>query len=376
MYLKYDLTCHVAFLYCLFTCRLSPNVWRLVFFTILVILLYAGVVTSYLWIWKTPSNASFREQEIRIHFYNRPPWTTKDTFKYCSHKCSISFGRNYQNYSTSQFVIFDGTTNLPRRPPKKLVGQTWIYHSLEPPSRQPGYDNWDRRINWTFSYRRDADFTHTYGTILCKDVYDTGKNPASKWMLKTLGNAWFVSHQNAASRRDQYARSLRQTVNVDIYSRYGSGKRCPSRTIKDCNALLSEKYNFYLAFENDLCRDYVTEKCYNIYSSEADVIPVVRGAPNYSVFLPPHSCLDTTKFKNISSLATFQLQLMKNQTAFESYFHWRRYFHFEPTGDRAFCQLCAMAHAIPLRRRLYDSLKKWVHGGKDVRICRKASDIK
>ncbi|XP_060068150.1 alpha-(1,3)-fucosyltransferase C-like isoform X2 [Ylistrum balloti] len=385
----------------------SSNACRLVSLIALTAL-YLGVITSYTWICEkhncfgsfsptfiptfkpvdesstisynadlnVNNSYSVKDSQIRIHFFNPPPWTGSDTFKKCAHKCSISFGRNYKDYSSSKFVIFDGSNTLPKTPPPKPAGQVWIYHGMEPPFLQANLQNWNRMINWTFSYRRDAEFTHVYGTMLFKEVKDTVRvRLKSKWEDKSGGNAWFVSHKNVPSKRAKFAKALSNTTNVDIFSRTGP-KKCPTDTIKDCNKLLSDKYKFYLAFENELCRDYVTEKCFKIYASQADVIPVVRGAPDYSLFAPPHSYIDTSEFNDISSLGTFQLKLGNNRTAFEDYFQWRKYYYNEPTGDRAFCQLCAQAHRVPLRYRLYDNLKIWIHGDSDNPMCRQVSDIK
>ncbi|OWF36513.1 alpha-(1,3)-fucosyltransferase C-like [Mizuhopecten yessoensis] len=389
---------------------LSPNIQRLILILMLSVLLYLGVLVSYFWLCEDENfvrsisanilvpaksknqddsssllvynvnmnlnnNSNMSERAVRIHYYNPPEWVGRDTFKKCPQNCLISFGKEYKKYSTSQFVIFDGNGNLPKEPPPKQSGQVWIYHSLEPPFLQPRLHKWNRKINWTISYRRDADFTHVYGTMLFKKVKDTERvKLRSNWEDKTHGNAWFVSHRNVPSRRAEFARKLNKSINVDIYSRTGPS-RCPTNAIQNCDQLLSEKYKFYLSFENDLCRDYVTEKCFKIYASKVDVIPVVRGVPDYSIFAPPHSYIDTTKFNDISSLGAFQKGLANNQTEFENYFQWRKFYYNEPTGDRAICRLCAHAHRATNYQRLYENLDTWVHGDQGNPMCRKVTDI-
>ncbi|XP_069119147.1 alpha-(1,3)-fucosyltransferase C-like [Argopecten irradians] len=316
------------------------------------------------------------DRDVRIHYFNPNQWTGPDTFSKCAHKCSITFGSDYKDYSTSQFVIFDGSSTLPRKPPPKPTGQTWIHYGMEPPFLQPRIQKWRRKFNWTISYRRDADITHTYATMLFKEVKGTERiKLKSNWEEKMRGIAWFVSHRNVPSRRDQFADTLQNFINVDIYSRTGS-KKCPSDKIKDCEKMLSDKYKFYLSFENSLCRDYVTEKCFKIYCAQADVIPVVRGVEDYSLFVPPNSFIDTSKFNNISSLAKMQIELANNRTDFENYFQWRRYYYNEPTGSRAFCQLCAEVHRVPVKQRLYDDLDTWVQGDENNQMCRQVVDIK
>ena len=59
--------------------------------------------------------------------------------------------------------------------------------------------------------------------------------------------------------RLQYAQELAQYIGVDIYGACGS-LRCPRTSGGTCFDMLDTKYNFYLAFENSNCQDYITEK--------------------------------------------------------------------------------------------------------------------
>lgn len=51
---------------------------------------------------------------------------------------------------------------------------------------------------------------------------------------------------------------------------------------QECFKDLVNSYKYYLAFENGLCRDYVSEKYWQFYDSDKlftmNVLPVVRGA--------------------------------------------------------------------------------------------------
>ena len=52
----------------------------------------------------------------------------------------------------------------------------------------------------------------------------------------------------------------------------------------DCKEIISKKYKFYFAFESSLCKDYVTEKFFEILPY--DIIPVVYGYGSYSTYVP------------------------------------------------------------------------------------------
>jgi len=65
--------------------------------------------------------------------------------------------------------------------------------------------------------------------------------------------------------------------------------------------MLERRYFFYLAFENSLCVDYVTEKFWR--TLRLDVVAVVLGAANYSRLVPPGVHVDVRDFRSPRHLA-------------------------------------------------------------------------
>ena len=57
-------------------------------------------------------------------------------------------------------------------------------------------------------------------------------------------------------------------------------------------------FQFYFAFENSLCEDYITEKFWKVLNF--NVIPVVLNGVNMSAVAPPHSYIDIKQFENIA----------------------------------------------------------------------------
>ena len=71
--------------------------------------------------------------------------------------------------------------------------------------------------------------------------------------------------------------------------------------------MVKRDYKFYLAFENSLCRDYVTEKFYNplLYST----VPVVYSGADYeTIKAPRHSFIDVRNFSTGNSSPTISVQ--------------------------------------------------------------------
>ena len=82
---------------------------------------------------------------------------------------------------------------------------------------------------------------------------------------------------------------LQKHIDVDIYGKCGS-LQCSRSKEGDCWKKVDEEYYFYLAFENSICKDYVTEKFFN--SMNHSVIPITLGAGNYEEIAPKKSYID------------------------------------------------------------------------------------
>lgn len=74
---------------------------------------------------------------------------------------------------------------------------------------------------------------------------------------------------------------MKNYVQIDIYGK--CGKPCPPPLNVDCRKIISIEYKFYLAFENSLCKDYITEKFFKMLYF--DIIPVVYGGGTYDYYV-------------------------------------------------------------------------------------------
>lgn len=224
----------------------------------------------------------------------------------------------------------------------------------------------------------DSDVVWTYGAIketatgrlvaplpdtTWPDIYNrTGdwKYPKTANQLwkrikrKTKPIIWFVSNCQARSGREMYISELAKHVGVDVYGKCGN-HTCPRNT--DCFGVVAEpNYFFYLSFENSLCEDYVTEKLYNPLSY--DLVPIVYGGANYSVFAPPGSYIDALDFDSPEELAKYLKALMKNSREYAKYFEWKKHYRVDKSAHRAACNLCEFLHKQS-GPRYYKFLSLW-----------------
>jgi alpha-1,3-fucosyltransferase len=111
-----------------------------------------------------------------------------------------------------------------------------------------------------------------------------------------------------------------------------------------------------LAFENTLCKDYITEKVYR--SMKHMIIPVVYGGAHYWKFLPPHSYINVNDFKSIQELADHLKYLSANPEEYVKYFWWKKHYKIVGTLDETFCNLCQTLHdpVLGKREKIYNDI--------------------
>ena len=84
------------------------------------------------------------------------------------------------------------------------------------------------------------------------------------------------------------------------------------------------RYKYYLAFENSVCLDYISEKVHKPF--ETKTIPIVLGGGQYERLFPPHSYIDAMDFDSPRELAEYLKYLDQNEDKYMEYFWWRKYY--------------------------------------------------
>lgn len=214
-------------------------------------------------------------------------------------------------------ILYDAWSHLV--PPSDVCSSNSslrIFYTLEAPIRQAAH-NWERFndcFHLTATYHKTADIYCPYGQV--KSVSHVSEKIPKLEKPKLV--AWIVSHCSVPSGRDRYVKELQKYLQVDIYG------ECADSTVSDIHStmrLLQSSHYFYLAFENSLCAEYITEKTWR--TLDYNIVPVIMAGHNSTHILPPHSFIDVYNFKTPKDLAAYLKNVAKNHTLYNSFFKWK-----------------------------------------------------
>ncbi|XP_053149193.1 3-galactosyl-N-acetylglucosaminide 4-alpha-L-fucosyltransferase FUT3-like [Hemicordylus capensis] len=267
--------------------------------------------------------------------------------------CHITANRSWYHKADAVIIHHRDVCYSPRQLPQgpRPPFQRWIWFNLEPPSNSPNLGFMDNKFNLTMSYRRDSDIFTPYGWLeVLTEPQNVTIPPKSKLV------AWVISNWNPASQRVKYYKELKKYIQVDVY---GQG-HLPLPQDKQLSTL--SQYKFYLAFENSIHEDYITEKLWK-NSLLSGAVPVVCGPPrkNYERFLPPDAFIHIDDLPTAKELAFFLKELDKDETRYQSYFQWRTW--LEPIRDTPwsshYCKACRALQTASIQFKTVPELSKW-----------------
>lgn len=205
-----------------------------------------------------------------------------------------------------------------------------------------------------FFFRSDSDIMRPYGYYEKRTI--PYKMPtAADIQKKPHKIVWMVSNCNPLSNRNYIYEKLKEYIPIDVYGKCGN-KSCPKETFEECYDMLAENYKFYLAFENSICSEYVTEKLYAALMR--DFVPIVYGGADYSKIAPPNSVIDVSKFSSIKELAEFIKTLDENPEKYQSYLNWKKKYIVKRDSKSTLCNMCKKLNE-PIVYKSYTNMFKW-----------------
>ncbi|XP_036454731.1 alpha-(1,3)-fucosyltransferase 7 [Colossoma macropomum] len=339
--------------------RLSAS--ALVFLSITSLMLHVLVF----W-WLGPNQDHLRPQNLTILLWH---WPFGVSYSLKGDVCWSKFGipgcfleNNRSVFSQADIVVFHYHELWTKRSKLPLhlsrpLGQRWVWLSLEPPMNNRNLTAYNGLFNWTMSYRRDADIFVPYGKLVPKKNNSTYLIPQKRNCLV----AWVVSNYKEHQRRSKVFQQLKQYIPAELIEVYG---RWNGRPLSN-KALLPaiSQCLFYLAFENSLYRDYITEKLWR-NSLQAGSVPVVLGPPraNYERLVPRDAFIHVNDFRSVKELAAFLKRLASDRQSYESYFRWHDSHKVKTFTDwtERLCTICSNYNRLPTHK-VYQDLYSWVN---------------
>ncbi|XP_040569246.1 4-galactosyl-N-acetylglucosaminide 3-alpha-L-fucosyltransferase FUT6 [Lepeophtheirus salmonis] len=272
--------------------------------------------------------------------------------------------------------------NSLRRSRREIKGP-FIHYTMESANYDCRFDFrlYNEVFNWTMGYHPYADIPSMYG-----NTYSVKKKQPIPDLIKIMKIKhklafWIATHVGSAGKRDDYVRKLQKYMTVDKYGLSGPNfcPDSPNPMRIDCKKHHAPYYKFYFAFENSLCRDYVTEKFF--HALRLPVVPVVYGKSNYTAVAPPHSFIDVRDFKSPKAVAEYLMYLDKNDTAYLEYFKWKlegRYkiTSFDQEAQKTLCILCDRLNNLQHKRAYTTSqMNEYWKGTKESPVCSSPEEL-
>uniref|UniRef100_A0AC34GVC9 Fucosyltransferase n=1 Tax=Panagrolaimus sp. ES5 TaxID=591445 RepID=A0AC34GVC9_9BILA len=253
--------------------------------------------------------------------------------------------------NTADVLIMQSGRSIERKP-----NQLFVYYSQESPRNSASLASYNSFYNMTLGFRHDSPAASPYGYTVKfapESRLPEDQPTVNKSLVygKTKGASWFVSHCGTQSLREKLVSQLQKYIDVDIYGACGALK-CAKGT--QCEDSINNDYHFYMALENSICEDYITEKLWNQGYGHT-VIPVVLKRNIIEAYVPPNSFIAFDDYENVQKMAEHMKSLMKNKEEYMKYFDWKRDYqviylnglkHDELERPWGFCQLCRISHIL------------------------------
>ena len=217
-------------------------------------------------------------------------------------------------------------------------------------------------FNWTRWYRTDSTITSPYG--FPHKFNKTEKAEATRkfggqniFKQKTKEIVGRVSNCYAPNWRIPLIKKMMRHVKIDMQGTcFGSpcGKPGDWGDVQ-CSKSLQE-YKFFLAFENNDCVEYVTEKYWG--ALKRDQIPIVNWRTIYKNIVIPGSYINIYDYKNIGSAVAYIRKVAENESLYNSYFDWKQ--SYADRGICCSCEICKRLHDERSPAQIVEDLDAWV----------------
>ncbi|XP_072945711.1 alpha-(1,3)-fucosyltransferase C-like [Epargyreus clarus] len=279
----------------------------------------------------------------------------KCTFLNCYVTTNRSLFGDLRYFDAILFNLQDISGDSVTLPVVRGVYQKYIFVANDSadnyPVCNPVYDNF---FNWTWSYRYDSTITYKFITVYNANYENLGshfqwiKNMTpidltlkTQFVTKSKAAAIFLDTCKSRSNREVFLSLLQKNLakynlSIDVFGDCGPLK-CKRKTMFPCFWRLKKNYFFYMALEDSISMDFVTDVI--LYGYKYNAVPIVYGGAQYERFLPPNSYLNALNFTT-EDLATHMNDIIRNRERYYDFFRWKNHYSIKESPVLDACGLC------------------------------------
>ena len=253
--------------------------------------------------------------------------------------CSTGYCESTYNkslFSTARAVVFHAR-DMPDLAELEVLHavrpafQLWCYFNMENPLYSRDTSLISKFFNVTMSCNQESEMFLPYASFEKLEPNDIRPLPNTNFAKgKTKMAAWVVSNCDI-SHRNQLVKLLQEEgIKVSVAGKcsedwgWESTFNCKGHGSNNNFVKELRHFKFYLALENAICQDYITQKYY-LNSLKNNLIPIVLGGAVYSDprLALPGSYINVQDYASIEQLANHIKAVASNEALYNSYFRWR-----------------------------------------------------
>jgi hypothetical protein len=135
------------------------------------------------------------------------------------------------------------------------------------------------------------------------------------------GAVFIARNCGSINEREKLVKKLQQYIRVDSISSCLGNSPWPTGIKRNDKNAAMRRYLFYLSFENEISRDYITEKLWG--GLESGTLPIYYGAPNVHEHAPPMSIIQVSH-ETVDTVGPLLQKLTENKEEYDKYHLWRK----------------------------------------------------
>ena len=221
--------------------------------------------------------------------------------------------------------------------------------SMESARNYPKQFHYISKYDVEMSYRMNSDVPNPYFTF-ARGKQDLLEKTNSTWEMREKAVLYVARNCRTQSNRDKLVKMLREYVRVDSVSVCEKNMDWPKDIPRDNKRALLRRYVAFLAAENSIEKDYVSEKVYAGLITGA--VPIYFGAPNINSFVPSNSVIKVPypiqSNLTVTELANNIKFVLSSKDEYERLTHFKRQTQYEDKFLETFnftrvdvtCRLC------------------------------------